>query len=72
MFLKNEVGLGVLQSSVQEMHNLQKFHTTITELINNQLQVVCAFGILATLVSVGRWAGALQARSRFQTAQIAK
>ena len=38
---------------------------------HSQLHMVCAFGILAALVFVERWTGALQVRSRFRTAQIA-
>ena len=71
MYLENEVGPGVFQSSVQQIYNLQKFHTARTESTNNQLLLVFAFGILPAVVFLELWIGALQVRSRFQTAFIA-
>ena len=67
---ENEVGPGVLWSSNQQTYNLQKFRTTRTESTYNQLHVVCAFGILAALMFVECWTGALGVQSRFQTSQI--
>ena len=67
----NEIGPEVLQSSIQQTYSLQKFHATQTVSTHNQLYVVCAFGILAALVFMERWTGALQVRSRFQTSHIA-
>ena len=48
MYFETEVGPGVLQFSVQQTCNLQKFHTTRTESTHNQLNVVCVSGILAS------------------------
>ena len=62
----NKVGPGVLQSNGQQAYDEQNF----TESTCNRLHMVSAFGILATLVFVERWARAIQVRSRFQTLQI--
>ena len=61
----------MLQSSIEQIYNLQIIHRIRTEAIHNQLHMVSAFGVLAVLVFTERWTGALQVRSRFQTAQIA-
>ena len=57
---ENEVGPWVLQSSIQQTYNLQKFRTTRTELIHNQSHIVSAFSILAAVVFVERWTEALR------------
>ena len=67
---ENEVGPGMLQSSIQQTYNLQIIQRIRTEMTHNQLHMVCAFGILAALVFVKRWTGAFQVRSRFQTTRI--
>ena len=71
MYFENEVGPGVLQSSVQQTCNLQKFHITRAESTNKQFIVVCASDILPALVFLECQTKALQARSHSQTAQIA-
>ena len=58
-YFENEVGPEELQSSIQETYNLQNFRTTRTESKHNQLLVVCAFDILAVLVFVKGYIGAL-------------
>ena len=68
---ENEVGPGVLWSSNQQTFNLQNF-AQHGQNRHNQLHVVCAFGILAALVFVERWTGALGVQSRYQTSQIEK
>ena len=68
---ENEVGPGILQSSVQQTYNLQIIHKIRTEITYNQLYKICAFGILAAVEFVECWAGALQVWSRFQTAKMA-
>ena len=70
-YFESKAGLGVLQSSPQQTHNLQNFHTKRTESTHNMLLVVCACDILAVLTFVERWTVALPVRSRFQTALIA-
>ena len=69
-WFENEVGPGVLLYNVLQTYNLQNYHTLVAESTHNRLHLVCGFGILAVLAFVGCWAGALQFRSRFQTAQI--
>ena len=65
---QNEVGPGILQSGVQQTYNLLIIHRIRTKTTYNLLHMVCAFGILAALGFLERWAGALQVQSRFQTA----
>ena len=67
---ESEVGPEMLQSGVQQTYNLQIIHRMKTEKTNYQLHIVYVFGILAALMFVERWTGALQVRSRFKTSQI--
>ena len=60
----------MLQSSVEQTYNLQIIHRIRTKTTHNQSHMVCAFGILAALLFVEHWTGALKVRSRFQTVQI--
>ena len=46
-YFENEVGHGVLQSSVQQTCHLQKFPTTKTESTHNRILVTCFFSIFA-------------------------
>ena len=39
------------------LYNLQIIHRIGTETTNNQLHMICAFGILAAIVFVERWTG---------------
>ena len=67
---ESEVGPRMLQASVQVIYNLQFIHRIRTETTHNQLHMVCGVGILAALVCIERWTGALQARSRSQPPRL--
>ena len=45
-YFENEVGSGMLQSSVQQTYNLQIVQRIRTETTNYQLHMVYAFGVL--------------------------
>ena len=61
----------MLQSSVQQTYNLQMIHRVRRDTTLHKLHMVFAFDILAALLFVEHWTGALQVRSRFQKAQTA-
>ena len=56
---QKEIGPGV-PGPVFNKHKICKIHTRRAESTHHQLHVVCAFGILAALMFVQRWTGALQ------------
>ena len=60
MHFENEAGPGVLESTIQQTHTLQKILTERTELTHNLWQMLLIFENLATLEFVECWTRALQ------------
>ena len=67
----NEIGPGIPRPAFNNQKICKKIHGTRAESTFNQLNVVWYFDILAAVVFIELWTGALQVQSCFQAAQVA-